>query len=160
MTIRTAVAADVEGIMAVQASAILQICGAVYKPDEIAAWTAGGKDPGRYLAGIAEGRFSVAVVEGVVAGFYDLDVGKAELRGLFVDAGHGRRGIGRALLKHAEFSAVRQGVRRLRLDSTLNAIPFYEAQGFVLAEMGMFRLQSGMLLPCGVMHKELGVMVR
>jgi GNAT superfamily N-acetyltransferase len=159
MAIRAAVATDVDGIMAVQSSAVLRICSSVYKPDEIAAWTAGCNDPERYLPGILEGRFSVALIEGSVVGFYDLDVGRAELRGLFVEAGLGRRGIGRALLKHAELSAVRQGVQRLRLDSTVNAITFYEAHGFVLDEMGMFELRSGLRLPCGIMHKDLDLVL-
>jgi GNAT superfamily N-acetyltransferase len=155
MDIRTAVTGDVEGIMAVQFSAVLEICASAYTPDEIAAWTAGGRDTERYLPGIVEGRFSVALIEEAIVGFCDLDVAQAELRGLFVDAGHARRGIGRALLSHAEGSAVRHGVRRLRLESTINAIGFYQAHGFVLDEIGTFRLRSGLRLPCGVMHKDL-----
>jgi GNAT superfamily N-acetyltransferase len=159
MEIRTAIAADVDGIMAAHLSAIVQICASAYKPEEITAWTAGGKDPERYLPGIVEGRFSVALIEGVVVGFCDLDVGQAEVRGLFVHAGYTGRGIGRALLNRAEGRALRAGVRRLRVDSTTNAIGFYRALGFVLDEMSLFRLRSGVCLPCGVMHKELEVEV-
>jgi len=74
---------------------------------------------------------------------------------MFVTPAHLRQGIGRALLRVVEERALRQGVAHLHLQSTLNAVPFYRAQGFALDEMGTFRLRSGVDVPCALMHKDL-----
>jgi putative acetyltransferase len=155
MVIRTAVAADVDSIMSTHLSAVTQICSAVYQPDEISAWIAGGTNPGRYLSGIMEGRFIVALLGETVVGFSDFDLGTREVCGMFVAPSHVRQGIGRALLLEVEARAVRQGVGRLHLEATLNAIEFYRAQGFVLDKMGSFRLRSGLSVPCATMYKNL-----
>jgi GNAT superfamily N-acetyltransferase len=153
--IRQAVAADVEGIMTTHLSAIAEICSSAYPPDEISAWLSGGRNPDRYLPGIAEGHFLVALLDDAFAGFCDFDLGAGEVGGMFVAPAHVRRGVGRALLQTVEVRAREQGVRRLGLRATLNAIGFYQAQGFVVDEMSLFRLRSGVELSCAVMHKEL-----
>jgi putative acetyltransferase len=153
--IRTAVAADVEGIMTTHLSAISEICSTAYEPHEINAWLSGGRNPDRYLPGIADGRFLVALLDEAFAGFCDFDLSTGEVCGMFVAPTYVRRGIGRALLQTVEARARQGGVRRLCLRATLNAIGFYEAQGFVVDEMSLFRLRSGVDLSCAVMHKEL-----
>jgi putative acetyltransferase len=153
--IRAAVAGDVDGIMDAHLEAIRELCSAAYAPDQISAWTSGGKNPARYLPGIAAGRFSVALLGETVVGFSELDLVKGELCGMFVAPAHARQGIGRALLAAVEARAVRQGVGRLDLKATLNAVDFYRALGFVLDEMSTFELRSGVTVPCAVMHKDL-----
>jgi len=153
--IRTAVAADVEGIMTTHLSAISEICSAAYSPNEISAWISGGRNPERYLPGIGEGRFLVALQDEAFAGFCDFDLSSGEVCGMFVAPAHVRRGLGRALLQTVEARARQAGARRLWLRATLNAILFYEAQGFVVDEMSSFRLRSGIDLRCAVMHKDL-----
>ncbi len=155
MLIRAAVAGDADGIMDAHLSAIHQLCSTAYTPAQISAWTSGGRNPQRYLPGIEAGRFSVALLEEAVVGFSEFDVGKGELCGMFVSPAHASQGIGRALLEAVETSAVRQGVGRLDLKATLNAIDFYRANGFVLEQMSTFLLRSGVTVPCAVMHKDL-----
>ncbi len=156
MLIRTAVAADVDGIMTTHLSAISRICSTAYRQPEIDAWLAGGGNTDRYSQGIAEGRFVVALREETLVGFSDFDLAKGEVGGMFVAPSYVRRGIGRALLHEVEARAALQGVKRLHLQATLNAIAFYRSQGFILDEMSSFRLRSGVCLPCATMHKDLG----
>jgi GNAT superfamily N-acetyltransferase len=156
MVIRPAVATDVDGIMMTHVAAIRETCSAAYKPDEIAAWTSGGMNPDRYLPGITKGRMLVAVVDEAVVGFCEFDAATGEVLGMFVAPAHLRRGIGRGLLRTVEATAGQCGLRRLHLQSTLNAIDFYRAHGFVVDEMALFRVRSGVSVPCALMHKDLG----
>jgi putative acetyltransferase len=153
--IRTAVATDVDLIMATHLSSISEICSLAYTPEDISAWTAGGSQPERYLPGIATGRFIVAMLEDVLVGFSDFDLEHGEVCGMFVAPSHVGQGIGRALLEEIETRATRQGVERLHVQASLNAIGFYEARGFVLDRMARFHLRSGVSVPCAVMHKNL-----
>ena len=153
MLIRPAVAADVDGIMVTHVAAIRETSSSAYKPDEIEAWTSGGMNPERYLPGITDGRMLVAVVGEAVVAFCEFDAATGEVLGMFVDPLHLRRGIGRGLLQTVEARALQRGLERLHLQSTLNAIEFYRANGFVVDEMALFRLRSGVSVPCAVMHK-------
>lgn len=155
MLIRPALAADVDAIMVTHVAAIRETCRAAYNPEEIAAWTSGGMNPERYLPGITEGRTLVAVVDEAVVAFCEFDAGTGEVLGMFVDPAHLRRGLGRGLLQAVEGRAAQRGLERLHLQSTLNAIEFYRANGFVVDEMALFRLRSGVSVPCAVMHKDL-----
>jgi len=156
MLIRPAVASDVDGIMVTHVAAIRETCSSAYKPEEIAAWASGGMNPERYLPGISEGRVLVAVEEDAVVAFCEFDAATGEVLGMFVDPAHLRRGIGRGLLESVETAAVQRGITRLHLQSTLNAIEFYRANGFVVDEMALFRLRAGVSVPCALMHKDLG----
>ncbi len=155
MLIRTAVVTDVDDIMSAHLSAVSQICSTVYGSEEISGWISGGRNPDRYLQGIAEGRFVVALLEEAVVGFSDFDLQTGEVCGMFVSPSQVGQGIGSALLQAVEARAVRQGVRRLHLQATLKAIGFYQRRGFVLDEMDLFRLRSGVSVRCAVMPKDL-----
>jgi hypothetical protein len=59
-------------------------------------------------------------------------------------------------LARVETVAAQRGVGRMHLQSTLNAVEFYRVNGFVVDEMGSFRLGSGLEVACALMHKDLG----
>jgi putative acetyltransferase len=61
--------------------------------------------------------------------------------------------LGGALLKTLETCAHQHGLARLHLHATLNAVPFYQAHGFVLDAMTSFPLGPEVSLPCARMHK-------
>ena len=44
---------------------------------------------------------------------------------------------------------------RLRLQSSINAVPFYERHGFVSDGPGVAIVAGGVELPCVKMHKDL-----
>ncbi len=55
---------------------------------------------------------------------------KERLGSLFVQGNHHRRGIGRRLVEQFEQESIRQGVKVIRVASTLYALPFYSALGY------------------------------
>lgn len=86
----------------------------------------------------APSSFWVAVAVSAVIGTVGLEAvgdGAFELRRMYVDVGHRRRGLGSALLAHAEATCRRDGARKLILSTSelqSAAIALYEAAGFKL----------------------------
>jgi putative acetyltransferase len=154
MLIRAAVPEDVEDIFRVHTSAIRQICSAFYDAAQIEAWTR-AKHPDNYLDPIARRPFLVAIVNGAVVGFSELNPEVGEVRGLFIRPDHVGQGIGRHLLLALETAAHQHGLARLRLHATLNAVPFYQANGYSADGAATFSLGDGTSLPCVDMHKDL-----
>ena len=75
--------------------------------------------------------------------------------GVYVRGIAARRGIGSALLRTAEASAVAAGAATLRLDSSLAAVDFYKANGFVETGRGEHVLRVGRTMTCVFMEKNL-----
>ncbi len=154
LLIRPARESDAEAITSVHVSAIREVCSACYTPAQIEAW-AGSKRPERYLGAIARGNFFVAELGGELRGFACLHTEVAELTGLFVRPDGLRRGIGRRLLAAVESAARSAGLTRVELKSSLNAVPFYQANGFVAGPTDLVLLGPGIELSCTHMHKAL-----
>jgi GNAT superfamily N-acetyltransferase len=70
------------------------------------------------------------VIVGVLRGGRVDHEGRTILQSLFVDAAHQRRGIGRRLVGRFEQVCRSQGVTRIRVASTLYAVPFYQAMRY------------------------------
>ncbi len=70
----------------------------------------------------------VAEDEGEIVGV--LRGRKDRLQSLFVAGSHHRRGIGRRLVEVFEEECQRQGAARIRVASTLFAVPFYSKMGY------------------------------
>jgi putative acetyltransferase len=154
MLIRRAASSDVADIFAVHVSAIRDVCSAVYDADQIESWTC-GKRPEGYLDPIARHPFFVAIVNGVVAGFSELNPDTGEVCAVYVQPDRVRQGIGRGLLLAVEAAARESGLARLHLRATLNAVFFYRAHGYVTDSAGSVSLGDETCLPCIDMHKEL-----
>lgn len=152
--IRSATAADAEEICSVHIAAIRKVCCSAYDPAQIESW-AGGKSPERYLVPIARHPFFVAVVDEYIIGFCDLDPQGGRVLALYVHPAYLRQTVGNRLLQAAEAAARDRSLSRLRLRATLNAIPFYEANGYTVDGMGSHTLADGTNLPCADMHKQL-----
>jgi GNAT superfamily N-acetyltransferase len=69
-------------------------------------------------------------VVGVLRGGRVDHEGRTILQSLFVDAAHQRRGIGRGLVGRFEQVCRSRGVARIKVASTLYAVPFYQAMGY------------------------------
>jgi GNAT superfamily N-acetyltransferase len=105
---------------------------------------------------IAVRRFFVAESTTEPAGYAQLDVGNAVIRAIYVAPHYQRRGVGRRLAQ-AVFAAAREaGFEQLELDSSLNAVPFYETLGFARLGNVDHRLSNGVIMPCVRMTKSLG----
>lgn len=91
-----------------------------------------------------------------VIGFGSIVPSNSELRAVYVAAEHGRRGVGRAILSQLETLALEVGLSELRTVASINAVPFYEANGFVSLGRGEHTLPSGIRMPCMRMTRSLG----
>jgi putative acetyltransferase len=158
--IREATAEDAKAIAAAHIDSIESIGPRFYSSDVVRAWRA-AIEPGMYLDAMARGEvFFVAAASQdgsrEVLGFssHHLDDGQHGV-GVYVRGIAARRGIGSALLRIAESSALAAGAAGLRLDSSLAAVDFYKANGFVETGRGEHRLRRGRTMACVFMHKNL-----
>jgi putative acetyltransferase len=99
-----------------------------------------------YSRSMADGEiFEVAVCDGRVVGFcgYKGD----EICGLYVDPDFGRRGIASSLLDHALRALQRHGHRRVIVDSSITALPFYRRHGLRVVKERTRMTRGGMEIP-------------
>jgi putative acetyltransferase len=92
---------------------------------------------------------------GTIIGFGSIVPSDSELRAVYVNPRYGRQGIGRALLGRLEELAREAGLIELRMNASINAVPFYEAHGFVALERGEHVMSSGGRMACVSMRKAL-----
>lgn len=149
VTIRAALADDAASIHAVHTRAVRTLCAPAYDSAVIEGWLR-GRTPDRYLTAVAANRMFVAERDDRVVGFCEIAPG--ELVALFVDPSVAGAGVGRLLLDRA-VSLIGAGV--IRLESTLNAVGFYETAGFVRRAAGTIR-RNDVDVPIVFMEKPAG----
>jgi len=151
--IRKAVRADADAAWEIRRAAVMNECVNAYPLDQLEQWTGGTAS--RAFADAVEERFLVATVDDHVAGtgMIDLDTGKIDA--IFVHPAYMKRGIGAAMMQHLETLARAHGLRELKLDSTLNAAPFYRALGFEGDEIAQYHSPRGLTMDCVPMTKRL-----
>jgi N-acetylglutamate synthase-like GNAT family acetyltransferase len=155
LNIRKARLKDSQGIADVHVAAVSGIRTTLYSPEEIQAWAV-PKNPERYEEIIRAKEFLIAEEGGIILGFGVLDRERAEIEALYVSPQVGRRGIGLELLRKLEERACDLGLKTLRLNASLNAVPFYEKAGFVGHERSKYLLSTGVEIACVPMSKETG----
>jgi ribosomal protein S18 acetylase RimI-like enzyme len=99
-----------------------------YRHEQLEAWRADLEvDP----HSLAARPVFVAEREGAAVGFVQLatDTEPWEIRALWIDPAHMRRGIGQALMRHACAVAAAAGQREIAIDADPNALGFYTACG-------------------------------
>lgn len=131
---------------------IRRFCAQDYTPQQIEAW-AGPKRPEDYVRAMQDGEAMwVAHDASRLLGFAALR--SDMIRAVYVAADSARQGVGTSLLAAIEGEARAAGINRLRLESTLAALAFYEAQGFARGAATMHRMR-GVDVPCVWMSKKL-----
>jgi GNAT superfamily N-acetyltransferase len=143
-SIRTASSDDAAGAAEVIARAIRISCIADHGNDEqkLSGWLADkSQTKVEFVIDVAPSGCFVAERAGVIVGF--AAVSNGTLLQLYVDPNASGLGIGRALLETAEQCARVEGYKRITLDSTQTAQPFYRHMGYMDAS----RPQSAI---CGV----------
>jgi GNAT superfamily N-acetyltransferase len=159
--IRVALPDDAAAIAAAHLDSIESIGARFYGVDVVREWRA-AIQPELYRQAMAAGEsFFVAATSqdggrGEVLGFscHHAAAGKHGVA-VYVRGIAARRGIGSALLRTAESSAAAAGAATLRLDSSLAAVDFYKANGFVEAGRGEHVLGPGRPMACVFMRKDL-----
>jgi putative acetyltransferase len=150
--IRRAEPADAEAIWATHRAAVLGLTAPEYTPDQIAAWL--DVTPDDFRAAMQERGevFFVAEASGEVVGF--AAVRGDEARSVYVRPDAVRRGIGTRLLDAVEREVRASGGAFVGCEASLNAVPFYLANGYV--ELGAHaRTVRGLELPSVRMSKDL-----
>jgi N-acetylglutamate synthase-like GNAT family acetyltransferase len=95
----------------------------------------------------------VAERDARIVGFAQLDLDRAELEALYVAPDAARTGVGSALLAHAETVARQHALPTLRLQSTLNAQPFYAKRGYEPVRHAQHPVSTEVSLDCIEMTK-------
>lgn len=150
VAIRTARPADAQSIHEVHDRSVLRLCSSHYYEHQLEVRLS-GRTPEGYLPAIAQGKMFVAERGSRVVGFGHVEPG--EIEAVFVDPDVAGLGIGAALLRHGLELARRGHEGSVRVVSTLNAVGFYRAHGFVEVERTEIR-KRGVSMPVVVM--ELG----
>ena len=98
-------------------------------------------------------QFHVATVDGIVVGTGFIALTDRRLDAIFVRPDMMGRGIGKRIVAFLVDLGRSAGLTVLRLDSTLNAAPFYRRCGFVGDAIGVYRSPRGISLDCIPMTK-------
>lgn len=130
MEIRPYEARDASSTLALFVDAVLVTASKDYSPAQTEAWArAGERDLDAWHAARLAARTEVAVVQGVVAGFADID-DAGHVGMLYVAPKFGRRGVASALLARLLERAVDAGLREVTTDASITARPFFERRAF------------------------------
>jgi putative acetyltransferase len=154
--IRKATLDDVHQIAEAHLDSIRSI-GPQYYPEEVVNEWAALVCPEMYIHAIKDGEvFFIAESANDVLGFssHRVDDGVHGVS-VYVRGGAARQGIGSALLRSAERSAIQAGAQSILIDASLAAVDFYKLQGFKEILRGEHLLSSGNSMPCVFMRKEL-----
>lgn len=154
ITLRPALPDDIDALWALRTVAVRVSCATHYAPEQIAVWTA-TPVPEAYAAMLAAGGAIVAMHDGAIAGYAMLDINKQEVDAVFVDPARAGLGIGKRLLAALEQLARGRGIARLHLSASLNAVPFYQAAGFISLRAEAYAHPSGISLASVAMEKAL-----
>ena len=150
-TVRAARDADAQAICALHLSAVRALCAPHYAPQIIEGWLR-GRVPEGYLSGIRSGSMFVAEADTKVVGFGQSKPG--EVLAVFVEPGSARRGIGSLLLARALSDAGADN-GPVRVESTTNAVGFYESHGFHVVRHGTQR-RNDVDVPVVIMERHAG----
>ncbi len=141
-----------------QRAAILALAAADYGMDGAEAWARWQAADAQSLL-IHAGAVFVAEDQAgaiVAVGSWRPDAEATEvgwIRAVFVSPDLARRGIGRRVMAAVEENAAIAGRSVLRLVSSGNARPFYEAIGYKAVAARLWAIEPGLLLPCTLMEK-------
>ena len=155
--IRRARLEDVDQIADAHLDSIRSLGPQYYEPAIVRAWGAHIRRE-LYVGAMERGeRFFVAVGgASEVLGFSSHHVdGDTHGTAVYVRGGAARRGIGSALFRAAEASAIAAGALAIDISASLAAIDFYKAVGFEEVGRGAHRLPSGPAMACVFMRKIL-----
>lgn len=141
MPVRDADPSDAEAVRDLHHASITELGPEAYSEEQVDAWARGCASTDYRAAIEADGRTTlVAETDGAVVAFGSLTFAPpgddyvadadAEVTALYVHPSVARSGVGSRLYEELERRARARNVRVLALRSSLNAVPFYEAQGY------------------------------
>lgn len=150
MYVRPATRNDRNVLPALHTAAVEEFGPDGYDPAQVETW-AGDPSPEDYDVDAADEHFTVAVRGSEVVGFGHFILEMGEVHAIYVHPDHAGRGVGSALLAELEGYARGRELSELRLQSSLNAVGFYERAAY--EKISEAESSSG--LPVVTMRKEL-----
>jgi putative acetyltransferase len=124
-----------------------------YPSKTVKIWSS-GRLPSHYAQAMRTGtRFWVSLSGRVMTGFACLKDG--ELTGLYIRPTYVKKGHARELYEAVEKYARKQGLRKMTIGSSLNAVKFYKVMGFKVVSRKTVRLGNGHPLRAAIMEKRL-----
>lgn len=155
--LRRAVIADAEAVVRVQHDAVQGTASAYHPPEVLEAWAAKLTEDNyeRVRRETTDDTMIVLIAESDshLLGFGMVVPGDEELRAVYVHPDYGRRGIGTAILKDLEKFAIQRDVKRLNVESSINAEAFYARHGYEVVVRTTHRFKSGQEMACVRMTK-------
>lgn len=141
---------DLPEILKLFYDTVHSVCKADYTPAQIDAWAPAAPDTERWRASLEKHYALVALADGTIAGFGDIDE-TGYLDRLYVHKDYIRRGAGGALLYELENA---YPVTEITTHASITAKPFFEAKGYV-AVMEQRVTRRGVTMTNFVMKKSL-----
>jgi len=163
LSIRRAHEGDGEAIRRVHLASIRALGGRAYTEEQVAAW-AHERDPEEYPIEAAETAIFVAERSGSIVGFGWLSTAPdedfqaevdAKISAIYVHPAVTREGIGTTLYQALETRARESGCKSLGLWASVNAVPFYEAQGYRKVRELTYEFDDSVTGPAVEMRKDL-----
>jgi len=153
--IRNATISDAVALWAIRTDAIAQICARAYRAEVIKKWLAVPM-PACWGQVLVDKQGLVATRDNQAVGFGILDIKAQKIEAVFVSPGQAGTGIGRRILTALETLAARNGLAKLSLFSSINAVRFYTMAGYQLEGPSVFSHPAGFDMPCYLMTRQLG----
>jgi len=144
--IRKAAPADRDAIWNLFFSSVLTHLGTHYEHQEVLSF-ANSVEPESFGASTPTASTLVAEDDGRIVAFGQFDAASSEVLSLYVAPEYTGRGTGTTLLKMFEEMAKEVGSGWIQAGSTLNAVGFFEKQGYKQARMEALHLPDGSTLP-------------
>lgn len=129
MIIRKATIEDAKAVKDLHSRSIRFLCKDFYTDEQIEGWV-NGKSVEEHRVRLEKHRAFIAEVDNKMTGIIRWNPATNELCSIFVDPAYVRQGIGKRLMARAYEDIMLFDVREIWLDASLNAIPFYETEGW------------------------------
>ncbi len=156
IVIRDMKADDRDAVISIHKLSIFSLCRDYYSEQEMKAWT-DRLTPELFDEGIKnENNVGVvAVAANIVIAYGFINVKDRELRALYVLPEYKGRGAGRLIMARLEDMARKKSISRLSLQSTINAVGFYQKSGYQTINPEKHLINDEISVACVRMEKDL-----
>ena len=144
---------DLESVLSLFHQAV-HVLAIEYTPQQRAAWAPASLNRAVWSDSLLTHYTRIALCQGRIAGFADLDVANGYLDRLYVHPDFTRRGVARKLLYELELQARACGVRQLLVHASHTAQPAFLHWGYTTIHAQQVR-RNGQVLENFVMQKQL-----
>ena len=151
--IRKADKQDIQTIHSLRSRSILDQCSPHYSNKQLAIWTSGGVSDS-FILDVLES-FYVSELNKTVIGCGKITLHTGIIDAIFVDPDYFGLGAAKKMMFFLENIAKKSSLKKLKLDSTLNAASFYRQCGYNGEQVSTYDSPRGISLECVPMEKYL-----